>query len=115
MKKELSNLTMLLMVILALVCFAVGFSSCTYVATPSYTKADANYDAWRAEQKAITKRQLDYANSPAFKAKYGGTSIGDKYRANNPSVIGTTADPLRNVRQPNMGVPNTTVGVRIYK
>ena len=116
MKKELSNLMMVLMVVLALVCFAVGFTSCTYTAIPSYTQSDAIYDNWKADQKANTQKQLDYANSPAFKAKYSGTSLGNNIsgsRAN--SVIGTNADPYRSIRQPGMGVPDASIGIRIYK
>ena len=109
------------MVILALVCFAVGFSSCSMMYYPAEDVYSPNYESsaysnWKAEQKAITQKQLDYANSPAYKAKYSGTSKGNNLPgARAGSVVGTTADPLHNVRQPNMGVPNTTVGVRIYK
>ena len=89
---------------------------CIYNATPSYTKGDKIYNDWRAEQKAITQKQLDYANSPAFKAKYGGTSKGNSLPgAKANSVIGTTADPYHIIRQPNMGVPGASIGVTIYK
>ena len=63
-----------------------------------------------------TQKQLDYANSPAFKAKYSGTSKGNSIsgaRAN--SVIGTNADPYRSIRQAGMGVPDATIGVKVYK
>ena len=106
----------IILLIVGLLLYIIGFTACTYEATPSYTQGDAIYDEWRAEQRAITQRQLEYSNSPAFKAKYGGTSKGNSLPgAKANSVIGTTADPYNIIRQPNMGVPNASIGVRIYK
>ena len=104
----------IILFIIALLLYVIGFVGCTYQVVP--TKQNDAYTAWKAEQAAILQRQLDYVNSPAFKAKYGGTSYGnDKNGVRAGSVVGTNADPFNIIRLPGMGVDNVNIGVRVYK
>ena len=117
MKKELSNLLMLLLVVLAVICFSVGFTSCGVFLyeEQSYTQDHPIYTQWKLEQKAQNDALLKYTQSDEFKKKYGGTSYGnnkDGVRAG--SIVGTSADPMSTIRQPGMGV-YPTIGVRVYK
>lgn len=104
-----SNILPVVLVILAMICFSIAFSSCGVMEAYLYTPPrdpDPIYTKWRAEQKAQNEALLKYTQSAEFKRKYGGTSKSDTVNSPAaPSVVGTKNDPLGVVRNTPIGMP----------
>jgi hypothetical protein len=112
MKKQIIPIILLL---LAVICFSIGFSSCSILCyettTPTYQGTDA-YIKWKAEQADILQRQINYANSAEFKRLYGGGAPNNTNGPAAKSVIGTNADPLGAVRNSTI-TPATPIQIEI--
>lgn len=76
--------------------------------------AQAKHDAWKAEQAAQNKKLLEYTQSEAYKKKYSGTSQGNSLPgAKANSIVGTAADPLKDVRNMSISPSSTTYRIDV--
>lgn len=98
-----------ILVLLALICFSIAFTSC--VATTSYT---APVSEWRIQENARLRAVTAHVTSPEHMRQYSGTSISNNIPgAVAPSIVGTTADPFKDIRTLNLTPTTNTYRVNV--
>lgn len=106
----------ILLFVLITYSFFIGSCALLYYepAPAPVSPAQANYNAWKAEQAAQNRRLLEYTQSAAYKKQYSGTSQGNSIPgAKATTIVGTAADPLKDVRNMSTSPSSTTYRIDV--
>jgi hypothetical protein len=98
-----TNTVGIILALLAFICFAIAFSSCSilfYESEPILSEGERRYEEWCAEQRDYWKRVYEYTQTEEYKRKHGGINKAAKgvHDTGSESIIGTRADQLSTIR-----------------